>query len=97
MVQPSLIPEKERRDVTRHYRDMLRAVDNILTEDDIKMSRQWMYQSIAKMIEKGDLMPTRRVIKHFRMAQVLVNEFGLGRSAILATILYDSLLAGTER
>jgi GTP diphosphokinase / guanosine-3',5'-bis(diphosphate) 3'-diphosphatase len=96
MAQPFLIPEKERREVTRHYRNMLHAVDNILTEDDIKMSRRWIYQSIAKMLEAGEAMPTHRVIKHLRMAQVLVNEFGLGRSAILATVLYDSLLTGSE-
>ena len=96
MAESFLIPEKDRREIARYYRNMLHAVDNILTKDDIKMSRQWIYQSIAKMIEDGDAMPTRRVIKHLRMAKVLVNEFGLGRSAILATVLYDSLLAGSE-
>lgn len=96
MGQPSIIPDKERREVARHYRNMLRAVENILTEEDIRMSRRWMYNSIATMVEAGEPVPTSRVVKHLRMAQVLVNEFGLGRSAILATALYDSLLAGNE-
>lgn len=96
MAQQVEIPEKERREVARHYRQMLRAVESVLSPEDIRLSRQWMYDSIAKMIADGEPMPTSRVIKHLRMAQVLVNEFGLGRSAILATILYDSLLAGAE-
>jgi len=96
MIYPSQISENEKREVAKHYRDMLRSVDTILSKEDIQMSRQWMYRSIALMIEKGDTLPTHRVIKHLRMVRVLVNEFGLGRSSILATILYDSLIAGIE-
>jgi len=96
MIYPSQISENEKREVAKHYRDMLRSVDTILSKEDIQMSRQWMYRSIALMIEKGDTLPTHRVIKHLRMVRVLVNEFDLGRSSILATILYDSLIAGIE-
>jgi GTP pyrophosphokinase len=96
MIPTPVISETDRLEVVRHYRKMLQAVENILTADDIHMSRQWMYQTIARMLEHGEPLPAVRVIKHLRLSQVLVNEFGLGRSAILATILYDSLLSGSE-
>lgn len=91
---PSMhLSESERRAMVMNYRAALRAVSNKLEPNELIALREWVTLSFS---QNGDISSFRLLIRHLRIVQLLANEFMLGRSAILGTILYDSLLAGTE-
>jgi len=87
------LSESERREMVMHYRAALRAVSNILNPHELSTLREWVTLSFT---QNESLSSYHLLIRNLRIVQLLVNEFMLGRSAILGTILYDSLLAGTE-
>ncbi len=93
MAQNMQLSEAERREMVMHYRAALHAVSGKLKTDELATLREWVTLSFS---ENGSIASFHLLIRNLRIVQLLVNEFMLGRSAILGTILYDSLLAGTE-
>ncbi|WP_183414526.1 RelA/SpoT family protein [Microbacter margulisiae] len=87
------LSESERQEMISQYRAALHVVGVKLKPHELKTLRDWVTRSFTQNPSEDSF---RLLIRNLRIIQLLVNEFMLGRSSILGTILYDGLLDGTE-
>jgi GTP pyrophosphokinase len=83
--------ELKRQEILTLYRDVLRSVSSKLKAEEVKILRTWVIEGFRKHPGEGSY---RTLMRNLRIVKLLVNEFMLGRSSVLGTILYDSVLSG---
>ncbi|MBI9061654.1 MAG: bifunctional (p)ppGpp synthetase/guanosine-3',5'-bis(diphosphate) 3'-pyrophosphohydrolase [Marinilabiliaceae bacterium] len=88
----SFISDKERRQIITNYRKLLKACGSIMQADDAALIRKAL--NVAALEER---IYTRRpsgelsVLHSLEVAYIVVNEIGLGRTAVICALLYDAV------
>lgn len=88
----SFISDKERRQIITNYRKLLKACGSIMQDDDAALIRKAL--NVAAPEER---IYTRRpsgelsVLHSLEVAYIVVNEIGLGRTAVICALLYDAV------
>ncbi len=88
----SFISDAERRQIINAYRKLLKACGSIMKGDDSKLIRKALNVAVPQ-----ERIFTRRisgelsVLHSLEVAYIVVNEIGLGRTAVICALLYDAV------
>ena len=95
MILQKAISVTERKKVREVYKQLLLSCKHILGEDDVKLIRKALSVSSgdADVIARNDA-GELSIIEAIEVAIVVVNELGLGRTAVIGALLYDVVLKG---
>ncbi|MGC9151234.1 MAG: RelA/SpoT family protein [Microbacter sp.] len=85
------LSDSKRQEMLTLYRDTLRSVSSKLKPHELTILRNWITQAFRKHPGEDSY---RTLMRNLRIVKLLVNEFMLGRSSVLGTILYDGVLSG---
>ncbi len=90
------INEAERSEIRKVYRQLLLSCKPMLEGDDVRLIRKALrltavHHPEVMRNEAGEL----KVIESLEVAQVVVNELGLSRIAVIGALLHDTVLDGS--
>ena len=88
-----LIQPGERIQIVNNYRALLRACAPIMEKDDVSLIRKALEvtvpeERIGERRASGNL----SIIHSLEVALIVINEIGLGRTAVICALLYDAVL-----
>jgi guanosine-3',5'-bis(diphosphate) 3'-pyrophosphohydrolase len=87
---PTVIdPEVERQEILRHYRRLLRTAKPYLKEGDAKLIKKAFNTSLEAHKEMRRKSGEPYILHPLAVAQIVVEEIGLGTTSIIAALLHD--------
>ncbi|TGD78721.1 RelA/SpoT family protein [Hymenobacter wooponensis] len=87
---PTVIdPEVERQEILRHYRRLLRTAKPYLKEGDAKLIKKAFNTSLEAHKEMRRKSGEPYILHPLAVAQIVVEEIGLGTTSIVAALLHD--------
>ncbi len=86
---PVLDLEAERQDILRHYRRLLRTAKPYLKDGDPKLIKKAFNQSLEAHKEMRRKSGEPYILHPLAVAQIAVEEIGLGTTSIVAALLHD--------
>jgi GTP pyrophosphokinase len=81
--------EEERKEIIRRYRKLLRLAKPFLKDDDAKMIKKAFYTSLEAHKEMRRKSGEPYIYHPLAVAQICVEEIGLGTTSIIAALLHD--------
>jgi GTP diphosphokinase / guanosine-3',5'-bis(diphosphate) 3'-diphosphatase len=81
--------EEERKEIIRRYRKLLRIAKPFLKDDDAKMIKKAFYMSLDAHKEMRRKSGEPYIYHPLAVAQICVEEIGLGTTSIIAALLHD--------
>ncbi|UOG73691.1 bifunctional (p)ppGpp synthetase/guanosine-3',5'-bis(diphosphate) 3'-pyrophosphohydrolase [Hymenobacter tibetensis] len=84
-----LDPEVERQEILRHYRRLLRTAKPYLKEGDAKLIKKAFNTSLEAHKEMRRKSGEPYILHPLAVAQIVVEEIGLGTTSIVAALLHD--------
>ncbi|MFA8435869.1 MAG: bifunctional (p)ppGpp synthetase/guanosine-3',5'-bis(diphosphate) 3'-pyrophosphohydrolase [Marinifilaceae bacterium] len=81
--------EEERREILFRYRKLLKTCKNIVTRADIRLVRKAFDLSLEDHREERRHNGEPAIYKTLSIAQIVVEELGLGRTSVICSMLYD--------
>jgi GTP diphosphokinase / guanosine-3',5'-bis(diphosphate) 3'-diphosphatase len=85
------ITSQERKDILRSYKALLKSSEGIIEPEDIKMIREAIAFSFYKAKNIRRISGTPAFFHSLEIARIVVGEIGLGRTALICSLLYDIL------
>ncbi|MDU0371201.1 RelA/SpoT family protein [Hymenobacter endophyticus] len=82
-------PEVERQEILRHYRRLLRTAKPYLKEGDAKLIKKAFNTSLEAHKEMRRKSGEPYILHPLAVAQIVVEEIGLGTTSIIAALLHD--------
>ena len=82
-------PEVERQEILRHYRRLLRTAKPYLKEGDAKLIKKAFNTSLEAHKEMRRKSGEPYILHPLAVAQIVVEEIGLGTTSIVAALLHD--------
>ena len=86
---PVISPEAERQEILRHYRRLLRTAKPYLKDGDPKLIKKAFNQSLEAHKEMRRKSGEPYILHPLAVAQIAVEEIGLGTTSIVAALLHD--------
>ena len=86
---PVIYPEAERQEILRHYRRLLRTAKPYLKDGDPKLIKKAFNQSLEAHKEMRRKSGEPYILHPLAVAQIAVEEIGLGTTSIVAALLHD--------
>ncbi|OGX87104.1 RelA/SpoT family protein [Hymenobacter glacialis] len=86
---PVISPEAERQEILRHYRRLLRTAKPYLQGGDTKLIKKAFNQSLEAHKEMRRKSGEPYILHPLAVAQIAVEEIGLGTTSIVAALLHD--------
>ena len=86
---PVLSPEAERQEILRHYRKLLRTAKPYLKDGDAKLIKKAFNTSLEAHKEMRRKSGEPYILHPLAVAQIAVEEIGLGTTSIVAALLHD--------
>ncbi|WP_421919437.1 RelA/SpoT family protein [Marinifilum sp.] len=81
--------EEERRQILLRYKHLLNTCKNIVTRADIKLVRKAFDLSLQDHGESRRSNGDPAIYRSLSVAQIVVEELGLGRTSVICALLYD--------
>ena len=81
--------EEERKEILRMYRRLLRKARPLLKDDDSKMIKKAFNLSLEAHSEQRRKSGEPYIYHPLAVAQICVEEIGLGTTSIIAALLHD--------
>lgn len=81
--------EEERRQILYRYKHLLVTCKNIVTSTDIKLVRKAFELSLQDHDGERRTNGEPAIYKSISIAQIVVEELGLGRTSVICSLLYD--------
>ncbi|PKQ60631.1 RelA/SpoT family protein [Labilibaculum filiforme] len=81
--------EEERRQILFRYKHLLATCKNIVTRADIKLVRKAFELSLKDREGERRTNGEPAIYKSISIAQIVVEELGLGRTSVICSLLYD--------
>jgi GTP pyrophosphokinase len=88
-MQQMVDTEKENKEIIRRYRKLLRVAKPFLKDDDAKMIKKAFYTSLRAHKEMRRRSGEPYIYHPLAVAQIAVEEIGLGTTSIIASLLHD--------
>ena len=82
-------PEVERQEILRHYRKLLRTAKPYLKEGDAKLIKKAFNTSLEAHKDMRRKSGEPYILHPLAVAQIVVEEIGLGTTSIVAALLHD--------
>jgi GTP pyrophosphokinase len=89
IMPPVISPEAERQEILRHYRRLLRTAKPYLKDGDPKLIKKAFNQSLEAHKEMRRKSGEPYILHPLAVAQIAVEEIGLGTTSIVAALLHD--------
>lgn len=84
-----IIEDRERLEITRNYRSLLRACKTILSDADVKEVRKAIEMALMRKREFRRPSGKLSAIHSLEVANIVASEIGLGRTSVICALLYD--------
>lgn len=85
------ITPEERQDILQSYRALLKTSEGILNPGDVSMIREAISVSLRNARNIRRVSGTPALLHSLEIARIVVEEIGLGRTALICSLLYDVL------
>ena len=90
LVEPLTIDlEQERKDILKRYRRLLRTAKPFLKDNDAKLIKKAFYTSVEAHKDMRRRSGEPYIYHPLAVAQIVVEEIGLGTTGIVAALLHD--------
>lgn len=88
------VSSRERKDILKSYRSLLKASDGIIKPGDVSMIREAIAVSLRQGKNLRRISGTPALLHSLEIARIVVEEIGLGRTSLICSLLYDVLRNG---
>ncbi|MGQ1889816.1 RelA/SpoT family protein [Thermophagus sp. OGC60D27] len=88
------VTSQERKEILDSYKKLLKASEGIVKPDEVRMIREAIDISLRKGKNIRRVSGTPALLHSLDIARIVVEEIGLGRTALICSLLYDVLRNG---
>ena len=88
------VTSQERKEILKSYKALLKASEGIVKPNEVRILRGAIDISLRKSKNIRRISGTPALLHSFDIARIVVEEIGLGRTALICSLLYDVLRNG---